>query len=276
MNDGQLSSMTKAMIEAAKADVPGAAARAKVWAQVSSAVGAAAAGSGAAAGGAAAAGGTGAKLLVVGALFGGTLTVGLAATVLRVGQIPFFEQHSQGRAAAAMIDRVAPAVVPAEIAPMGMAGAPAGAPAIVPGAGPVAATEPPTVQLSALLPVADEASGAAHASPAARPAPAPAPPAHVSAPARATAPAAARPATAVDPLAREAQLVSEARGALGRGDARGALQAVRAARALPSHQLTPEELAVESQALRALGRPVEANEADVTLRSQFPESALAH
>jgi hypothetical protein len=79
----------------------------------------------------------------------------------------------------------------------------------------------------------------------------------------------------LDPLAREAQLVSEARGALGRGDARRALQAVLAARALPSHQLTPEELAVQSQALRALGRPGEANTVDETLRSQFPESALA-
>ena len=76
-------------------------------------------------------------------------------------------------------------------------------------------------------------------------------------------------------MAREAQLVSEARGALGRGDPQRALQAVRAARALPSHQLAPEELAVEAQALRALGRPGDANEVDETLRSQFPESALA-
>ncbi|MGH7434311.1 MAG: hypothetical protein ACRENE_01390, partial [Polyangiaceae bacterium] len=160
--------------------------------------------------------------------------------------------------------------------PVAMAGA-AAAPAFLPAAGSGVNAEPPTVQLSALLPAGDDAYGSAHA-PAARPAaPALAPLAPLAlASARATAPAAARPATGVDPLAREAQLVSEARGALGRGDARGALQAVRAARALPSHQLTPEELAVESQALRALGRPVEANEADVTLRSQFPESALAH
>src|SRR5258708_22672925 len=83
------------------------------------------------------------------------------------------------------------------------------------------------------------------------------------------------PKAAVDPLAREAQLVGEARGALGRGDPQRALQAVRAARSLPSHQLAPEELAVEAQALRALGRTGEAKEVDETLRAQFPESALA-
>jgi hypothetical protein len=78
-----------------------------------------------------------------------------------------------------------------------------------------------------------------------------------------------------DALAREAALVAEARGALVRGDAESALRAVRAARMLPSHQLAPEELAVEAQALRALGRDDDAKEADSTLRRQFPESALA-
>jgi hypothetical protein len=256
MSDGQLSSMTRAMVEAAKADAPGAAARAKVWSQVSASVGGAAAAGGSAA--AAAAGGTSAaKLLAVGALFGGTLTVGLAVTVLRVS-------HAPGEVRAA-------AVASAEIAPIGMGGAPT----VAVESSPATTAEPPTVPVSALLPApalaplhaagGGSAYAAAHASA----------PAHVAASAPASAPVSAQPAAPIDSLAREAQLVSEARGALGRGDAARALQAVRAARALPSHQLTPEELAVESQALRALGRPAEATQVDETLRSQFPESALA-
>jgi hypothetical protein len=62
---------------------------------------------------------------------------------------------------------------------------------------------------------------------------------------------------------------------LASGDARGALQAIHDARGLSSRQLGPEELAVEAQALRALGRQDEANEADSMLKTQFPESALA-
>jgi hypothetical protein len=76
-------------------------------------------------------------------------------------------------------------------------------------------------------------------------------------------------------LAREASLVAEARGALGRADPRTALRAIRSARALPSRQLVPEELAVEEQALRALGQSDEANGIDVQLRLQYPEAALA-
>jgi hypothetical protein len=75
-------------------------------------------------------------------------------------------------------------------------------------------------------------------------------------------------------LAREASLVHEARSALGRGDPDSALRAIRAARALRSRQLVPEELAVEMQALRALGQSDEANGIDVQLRLQYPDSAL--
>jgi hypothetical protein len=78
-----------------------------------------------------------------------------------------------------------------------------------------------------------------------------------------------------DNLAREAVLVAEARGALVRGDPHSALRSIHAARLLPSHQLGPEELAVEAQAFRALGREEEAADADSQLRKQFPESALA-
>ena len=78
-----------------------------------------------------------------------------------------------------------------------------------------------------------------------------------------------------DSLAREASLVADARGALSVGDPQLALRSIREARALPSKQLVPEELAVEEQALRALGRNDEANGINVMLRLQYPESALA-
>jgi hypothetical protein len=239
MNDGQLSSTTRAMIEAARADGPSAAARAKVWTQVSGAVGAA--GTGAAAASAAAGGVSAAKLLIAGALLGGSLTVGLAATMLRVGHVP--TEPSSPSIAIAGAGRTA-AATPGRAEP----------------------TEPTCPRPGA------------NAAAVALPTPTLAP---TSTPARTTilapTPVAARPPKepAVDPLEREAQLVSEARGALGRGDARRALQAVRAARALPSHQLAPEELAVEAQALRAQGRTGDAKEVDETLRTQFPESALA-
>ena len=78
-----------------------------------------------------------------------------------------------------------------------------------------------------------------------------------------------------DLLVREATLVVAAREALVRGDPQAALRDVRAARTLPSHRLAPEELSIESQALRALGREDDARDADSTLKKQFPESALA-
>jgi hypothetical protein len=241
MNDGQLSSTTKAMIEAARSDAPSAAARAKVWSQVSGAVGAAGTAIGGAAGGAAAglAGGSGAaKLLTMGALLGGTLTVGLAVAVLKMVSVP------NGLPTA------------------GAAGAPAIAPVALAAAPPLREPQPIAVGTNA----------AANEAPPSAPAPAAIPVSLVTAsPSRSV----SRPNPTLDPLAREAQLVAEARGALGRGDPRRALQAVRAARALPSHQLAPEELAVEAQALRALGRANEATAVDETLRSQFPESALA-
>ena len=154
-----------------------------------------------------------------------------------------------------------------------------------------------TVGLAAMLlrigPVPSETPGPsstpiaalAAASPAARPDPpqvflplvapvvAPPPAATATAPAPRTTPASTT--TPDDALAREASLVVEAREALGRGDPQSALRAIRAARMLPSHQLGPEELAVEARALRALGRDDQAKEVDSTLRKRFPESALA-
>jgi hypothetical protein len=76
-------------------------------------------------------------------------------------------------------------------------------------------------------------------------------------------------------LTREATLVAAARSALARGQPAIALQTIRATRALPTRQLLPEELAVESQTLRALGRIEEARSLESDLRASYPESAFA-
>jgi hypothetical protein len=78
-----------------------------------------------------------------------------------------------------------------------------------------------------------------------------------------------------DPLMHEAALVAEARGSLMRGDAIGALRTIRAAGALSPRALEPEELSIESRALRVLGRDAEAAQVDVELRSRYPEHALS-
>jgi hypothetical protein len=78
-----------------------------------------------------------------------------------------------------------------------------------------------------------------------------------------------------DTLAREAELVAEARGAVVRGQPAAALSAIHAAQALPGHALEPEELSLEVRALRALGRLDAANAADARLRTQYPDNALS-
>jgi hypothetical protein len=186
-------------------------------------------------------------MLTIGTLLGGTITVGLAATLLRVGPAP------------------APSPLPA----------PSAAVAAAPSLG---ETPPPIIAPQDAVRAARTARPAAPSpprSPAAAAAAAATP--TVRTPARAPGSSLASPHTASreDPLAREATLVSEARSALAGGDARAALQAVRAAEALPARQLVPEELAVERQALRALGRDGDADAVGAALKSQFPDSALA-
>jgi hypothetical protein len=85
----------------------------------------------------------------------------------------------------------------------------------------------------------------------------------------------AHPRSLEDSLAREAQLVAEARGAVMRGQPDVALSAIRAAQALPGHALEPEELSLEVRALRAMGDLDAANAADARLRAKFPDNALA-
>ena len=256
MSEPRLSPATRTLLRAAKADAPSAVARAKVWSSVAGAVGGAAGAAGAAGGastapGALVTGGAGvSKMLALGTLLGGTVTVGLAAMLLRIGPAPR--------------DVPGPASTPIAALAAGSPAArpdppdlflPLAAPPVLPApASTVPAALPGAAATSTALPRAG-APGGARVAPAPR-----------------TVPATATPE---DTLAREAALVAEAREAVGRGDPREALRAIHAARMLPSHQLGPEELAVEALALRALGKDDQARDVDSTLRKRFPESALA-
>ena len=79
-----------------------------------------------------------------------------------------------------------------------------------------------------------------------------------------------------DRLAREARMVSEARGALHRGEPEAALRIVRAARSQAGARMIPEELTVEAQALRAMGDEAGAQRAEADLAGKFPEQAISH
>lgn len=79
-----------------------------------------------------------------------------------------------------------------------------------------------------------------------------------------------------DRLAQEARMVSEARGALHRGDPEVALRIVRAARLQHGARLVPEELTVEALALRAMGDEAGAKRAEAELAGKFPEQDLGH
>jgi hypothetical protein len=278
-----LSPTTAALLKAARSDVPTGAARTNMWAGVSSAVGGAASvaatsaaastgaggssGSAAGTGGALVGGGAGAlKMIVLGTLLGGTLTVGTAAVLLHVGP---------GRSGP--VSAVAAAKAPPATA---AAGAAADDPARGPGngEGPGSATTTlssigTTTALAQgdLATPSSSAAGALDTAPAAATGPA-------GASSRGAHGGHARPSHRIEDsssLSLEASLITEARSALAEGDALGALRKARAARTLPVRQLVPEELAVEAQALRALGRDAEANGVDQALRAQYPESALA-
>jgi hypothetical protein len=79
-----------------------------------------------------------------------------------------------------------------------------------------------------------------------------------------------------DRLALEARMVSEARGALHRGEPETAVRIVRAARAQAGARMVPEELTVEAQALRAMGDEAGAQRAEADLAGKFPEQAIQH
>ena len=236
----------RALIEAARGDAPSTAAKANVWAGVSTVVGEAALASGAAGG--AAMGSAGAlKMLILGTLLGGSVTVGIGVAMLLVGHVP-------APAPGPTVSVAAPAAGEgAELTALSM---PAPPPNRVestqnPRPGPAVAVAAPAVRPSGF-----EAS-------------------KKMAPAHAFAlPAPAVDGTESDTLAREASSLADARGALARRDALSALQIVRGLRALPGRQLVPEELAVEAQALRGLGLDDDASKVETHLRARFPDSVL--
>jgi hypothetical protein len=264
MSDLRLSPATKALLAVAKRDTPNAAARAKMWANVNGTIGAVGAtggasslGSAAAAGAARTAGGAGVaaglgggaaamKMLAVGTLLGGIVSVGVAATFLRVSPVP--EGPPPGTSALA---------VPAAHGPQRVSRNVLAAPA--PAANPGAVVSADASGDRSSRPSTAEATASARA------------------PAQTVRQRRARraPLDESAALSYEAELIGDARAALRRDDSVTALRLAREARALPARQLVPEELAVEAQALRALGRNNEANDLAEQLRSQYPESALA-
>ena len=235
MSDLGSSPSMKALFGAARRDGPSTAARAKIWTGVS--------GAGVAVGTGTAAAGL-AKMITSGTLFGGAMTVGVAAALLYVSAVraPDVTQRGSLATGAALIQPVGANVAPVPALPD---------------------EEPAPRAADTAIPVTD--LPIAGSPPLAEP----------KAPhAASTHPRAHLPATAYDSIGREASLVSTAQAALVRGDAAAALRAIAAASALPGRQLEPEELAVRGQALRMLGKKHEADATDAKLRSAYPLSAL--
>jgi hypothetical protein len=234
--------LAKSLLESARNEAPSAAAKAKVWSGVAAsfAVGGATTGAVASIAPPAAAGGglatlASAKMLLIGALLGSAVTLGIAATTLFGRSEP--------------LASLSPTMA---IAPVALR----------------AANE--TSLLSAPLPPNADSKGAdappVEATPPLHVRPTPST-ARATSTAFAAAPTAARSGTkpssadtppgsdvGADALMQEASWVAEARNCIRRGDPSAALTAIREARALPSHQLAPEESALEAQAIHAIAR----------------------
>jgi hypothetical protein len=228
MNEARLSPSTRKLLETARTDGPSAASRARMWAGMSGVLGGAVGAATTTTASVIHGGASGTKLLSIASLFGGTLTVGLAALLLTLR--PSLRSPQPEATAPPAMGQSSPAIMP------------------------LSAIREPEAALGQARP----SHRAGHF---AKPLPAPS---WVN-----------KKALGEDSLAHEASLVSEARNALAHANPELALRAIREARALRSHQLVPEELAVEEQALRALGHSDEANGIDVQIRLQYPASALA-
>ncbi len=228
MTDLSSSPAIKALLEAARRDGPAAASRTRIWGGISGTIVEGGAGAGAAAGLA--------KLMTAGTLFGGAMTVGVAAALLYVGATRAPD--------ASRAERKASAAATATVASLGPPPAAEASLDALPTPWVTATLNPlPTRPEPVLHPPAAPRAGAK------RPPP-------------------------YDALSREASLVASARAALVRGDGEAALRAIESTRALSARQLEPEELAVRAQALRALGRTREANAADAALKTSYPLSEL--
>jgi hypothetical protein len=241
----------RGLIEAARADGPSAAARAKVWTGVTTVVGEAAGAASSVGGGTATGTAGAAKMLVLGTLLGGSVTVGIGVVMLMVGRTPLNPTANVAAPAPAAELRSHSMLARTPAAALSRAEGDGARLADGARAAPVpAAAARPTLKTMRF-----EAGKAA-------------------AGLRGSAAPQAGAATESDTLAREAAALAEARGALARRDALSALQIVRSLRALPGRQLVPEELAVEAQALRGLGLDDDANAVETRLRARFPDSVL--
>jgi hypothetical protein len=279
MSDGRSSPELRTMLEAARADGPSAASRTKVWGTIASTVGTVGAT------GAPAALGFGglsaAKALIAGTLLGGGITVGLATAALTLRPLPVVDPPSafEPRADVPVLLSESTANTVLRAAAMepttGVTESTGGNSAVG------------TTDRVGVSPEASEARASAAWSGTANDRYEAAPPvAHAhggrvlhrnTAPPAGVAPTATSRGSAVAPdddLGREAWLLADARAALARGDAAGALRSVRATLGIRSRQLVPEELALEAQALRALGRSDDAAGVEARLRARFPDSAL--
>lgn len=286
MSDLRASASVRSLIETAKSDGPDSGSRARVWSSVCRCVTPTVAPAGAKS---ALSGAGGGKSVSLGALFGGAVTVGLATAVLIVQPLRSQGLPSGGRLAfpsasprvaiAEQSEDARPmrAEVKIERLPTVSANVPAAQ--LGSGDGPVSATGAGTA-------ASETGTRAASGESAVRAATSETPLVAATGAVSDTSPTPAshrpvRPASgssnriAYDPLAREASLLTQARAALAQADPRTALRAVRAAMAVPGRQLVPEELSVESQALRALGRPRDADALTTELRARYPDSALA-
>jgi hypothetical protein len=211
-------------------------------------------------------------MLTFGTLLGGPLTIGIALAVLRVGSVPARPANVPQPAAATTVARVR------EISFAGERGPRVGAPSpdvrvvqVGESGAPARDNDIDAVPVVRLTPLPTEPVLAVAESSA----PEGLSPARTSGTMGPGQTLAARAAGSGDLLTREASLVAEGRTALRRGDATRALAAIHAAQALASHQLAPEELAVEIQSLHALGREREAVQAEVVLKVSYPESDLS-
>jgi len=233
-----------------------------------------------------------AKMLAIGTLLGATVTVGLATMLLYVKPRHGSGTGATARPAVAAMNAAPSVPMPSNITP---AAAQPVEPAVLAGSAQLAAfanaephlrvtgtaglagAEPHRLPSGAVSGTPPLRSLSAHPDLGPRPTTATSPNAvrPNDGSERVGAPGAASGGIVDDALTREASLVAEARALLAAGDAASALRKVRAARAMPSPQLVPEELTVEAQALRSLGMADDARGVDATLHTQYPDSALA-
>jgi hypothetical protein len=341
MSDWRWSPNLQALLAKAKVDTPSGAARAKMWASISTAVGGAAGASGVPhphvldggppgtaslegteAGANAIAGGSSAiKMLAIGTLLGGTAAVGLTLAMLHVGAATASTKLSTQFSIRAMADGTSSRLTTPPSDDVSLTAPPSAnvlpaspergrndealvrvgpmhaSEVAIPGAAAVRnvrwpqddATAPARAMVTRdALSAADGTSSRVTTPPSADVSSRLTMPPSVDVPsappkrgqsstvrARSTPPRSTLAIDRSDSLTREASFLAEARAALLRGDAKSALRKVRAARSLPVRQLVPEELSVEAQTLRALDRASEALEVERTLRTKYPESALA-